>query len=257
MNDNALIIGIDCATKANKIGVAKGFLADDGRVIVADAWRGSAAPVGDWQSVVKGWVEEATNVLIALDAPLGWPEAMGTALASHVAGASIQQPADCMFQRATDRMVRDQIGLKPLEVGANLIARTAHSALEFLSRLGGVALASRPKQCDGRTAIEVYPAATLSAHGQSYTKYKKVGQKNREDVVKWVFGRVEVKADPPNDEVEDAIRNGDHELDAVICLLAAADFLSGEVIAPTPAEQTLHNKEGWIWVWNGGGAARA
>lgn len=144
--------------------------------------------------------------------------------------------------------------MKPLEVGANLIARTAHSALEFLARLGGIPLAWHPRQCSGRVAIEVYPAATLSAHGLPCTKYKKVDQKNREAIVKWVFSRVEVRADQPDNEVEKTIRSGDHELDAVICMLAAADFLAGEVITPTPAEPTLH-KEGWIWVWNGGEAA--
>lgn len=273
MNENILLIGIDCATKANKVGIAMGSLAEDGRVIVTDAWRGSAAKGGDWQAVVKQRVEAATNVLIALDAPLGWPRAMGAALAVHKAGASIDlppsshskvSPDDQMFVRETDLMVRERIKkitknkdgsrqeMRPLEVGANLIARTAYSALGFLASLEGVQLPCKPGPVSGKCAIEVYPAATLSAHGLPCEKYKRKDKDdhkdNREKVMNWVFGRVKVDQDA--EETTRAIRDGDHVLDAVICLVAAADFVTEteRMITPDPEQKALAEKEGWIWV---------
>jgi hypothetical protein len=41
------------------------------------------------------------------------------------------------------------------------------------------------------------------------------------------------------------IENAD-VLDAVVCLLAAADFLSGRAFPPTHPEQS--QQEGWIWL---------
>ena len=38
----------------------------------------------------------------------------------------------------------------------------------------------------------------------------------------------------------------DHLLDAGVCTLAAADFVSGEVIAPVDLRRA--KREGWIWV---------
>lgn len=264
MNDEIVLIGIDCATKPNKVGVARAlFREKDGGIILTDAWRGNAAPEGgNWEAVVEGWVGAAANVLIALDAPLGWPKEMGDVLASHKAGASLGDcSANDMFKRATDRRIEQDIKkivkrkerpatlqpLVPLEVGANLIARTAHSALGSLSRLGEVSLAWEPGQAQGRRAIEVYPAATLSAYGLPCDKYKKVDQPNRSCVVEWVLDRVDFGG-PKSQQTRRAVSGGDHELDAVICLLAAADFLSRRVVPPQEHERTLAEKEGWIWV---------
>lgn len=271
MNDSTLIIGIDCATKANKVGIAMGYW-DGHRLVVTEAWRGSAAPRGDWQAVVKEWVEEATDVLIALDAPLGWPEAMGASLVHHKAGASITlppslnskvEPDDRMFVRETDLVVRDRIKkitrkkdgsrqeLKPLEVGANLIARTAYSALGFLASLDGIQLPCEPGPVSGKRAIEVYPAATLSAHNLPCEKYKRKDKEehreNRRKVMEWVCGEVEI-CGTQAEKTKTAIQDGDHVLDAVICLLAAADFVTKEVIPPKPEQKPLAKKEGWIWV---------
>ena len=51
------------------------------------------------------------------------------------------------------------------------------------------------------------------------------------------------------DEAEKAkaVRN-DHMLDAVVCCLAAADYLRGPVVEPSKAEERFARKEGWIWV---------
>jgi hypothetical protein len=38
----------------------------------------------------------------------------------------------------------------------------------------------------------------------------------------------------------------DHALDAVLCVCAGLDFLSGEAVAPD--DLSLAKREGWIWV---------
>ena len=266
MNDSTLVIGIDCATKANKVGIAMGYW-DGHRLVVTEARRGDALP--DWHVTVAEWIKEASDVLIALDAPLGWPRAMGSALVSHSAGKAISVDANCLFMRETDRIVemnlhkivKDKAGnwvrrqaLKPLDVGANLIARTAHSALESLDRIAGlvgagqIPLAKHPGQVRSRRAIEVYPAATLSAHGMPCEQYKKDGQGNRSDVVAWVCDKVEIKESAEGERIKRAICDGDHVLDAAICLVAATDFLTGNVIPQEPDSEKLAEKEGWIWV---------
>ncbi len=48
---------------------------------------------------------EESPVLLSIDAPLGWPEAMGRGLVGHVAGGMVGIDADQMFRRETDRFV--------------------------------------------------------------------------------------------------------------------------------------------------------
>lgn len=52
---------------------------------------------------------------------------------------------------------------------------------------------------------------------------------------------------PPG--VEPSLFNSrSHTRDAVICALAAVDFLEGRVMAPTECQLELARQEGWIWV---------
>ena len=43
-----------------------------------------------------------------------------------------------------------------------------------------------------------------------------------------------------------SLKADDDILDAVVCVLAGADYLSGKTIQPT--NEVLAKKEGWIWV---------
>lgn len=74
-------------------------------------------------------------VLLCLDAPIGWPLALGRALVGHRAGAPVKVPADRLFRRATDHDIRTRLGKTPLDIGADRIARTSRTALETLDRL--------------------------------------------------------------------------------------------------------------------------
>jgi predicted nuclease with RNAse H fold len=174
--------------------------------------------------------------LLALDAPLGWPQELGATLEGHRAGAWIEPEADDLFSRATDRDVKRRLGKRPLEVGADRIARTARRALELLNNLRQeaqlpISLAWEPGSLDGVQAIEVYPAATLLARQvQKQKKWKRFSDLG-EDVS--ALDHVEV---PTQSDVRDA----------VVCAVAGADFLMDRVIRPRNME--LAKKEGWIWV---------
>ncbi|MGM0434207.1 MAG: hypothetical protein ACQEQ1_06055, partial [Pseudomonadota bacterium] len=78
------------------------------------------------------------------------------------------------------------------------------------------------------------------AHGIESTGYKAAkGQEARERVAHAVGSLIRFDVPiPAMDSKSDA-------LDAVICLLAAHDFLRGEAMGPE--DQALATKEGWIW----------
>jgi hypothetical protein len=52
-------------------------------------------------SVIAGWVRDSQDpVLIAIDAPLGWPKPLAETLINHSAGTPIETPANAMFGKA-------------------------------------------------------------------------------------------------------------------------------------------------------------
>jgi hypothetical protein len=241
------IIGIDCATDDRRIGVALGALLDQGdkRIVVNEVQlcsreRSAAAVVADWLRNLPD------GALLALDAPLGWPDALARALSSHMAGESIAHDPATLFRRTTDRWVAKHIGITPLDVGADRIARTAHAALSLLGDLSPhgsrIPLAWEPNGI-GVRAIEVYPAATLKAKGWRYRGYKKPGQHEQRDEMIDEVQRVanlgtfvKILGDQPD------------ALDAVICLLAGVDFIEGSAAGPAEGMKAIAHREGWIWV---------
>jgi hypothetical protein len=92
--------------------------------------------------------------------------------------------------------------------------------------------------------IEVYPAATLWAHGLASRGYK--GPKpehalQRQTIVDHLGRRLDLS--PVNAAVMVA---SDHAIDAAVCILAASDFLDGS--ARPPDDRELAEQEGWIWL---------
>ena len=240
---DATLIGIDCATQDVNTGVALADCADGvivlREVMVGSRERPTAAVVSDWLRRCDG------PTLLALDAPLGWPASLAPTLITHRAGSRIESPMDALFQRATDHFVYKTHGKRPLDVGADRIARTAHAALRMLGelrdRLGAPIPLLWGLPFDGIGAIEVYPAATLIAHGFRSEGYKKTEQADaREEILSALKTRMKIAC-------EDGPLKADADaLDAGICVLAAADFLQGRAVPP--ADQKLAEREGWIWV---------
>lgn len=247
---NTTIIGIDCAAQPKDIGLALGYF--DGQTTTIKQVISGRKTEDDVLNTTIDWIRSGELALLAVDAPLGWPIALGSVLTKHIAGAPIDTPADTLFRRCTDRVVRDDIHKQSLDVGADRIARTAHAALRLLDNLRRrtgqeIPLAWEPTTFSGICAIEVYPAATLIAHGLPTSGYKK---KEGNEARKSILDQMASKGlRLPSDERR-TCENCDDALDAVLCVLAGVDFLQGNAIRPEDVSVPLGlaQKEGWIWV---------
>jgi predicted nuclease with RNAse H fold len=238
------VIGIDCATNPKNVGLALCAMLDGHsrieEVTVAKTW-----PAID--DLVASWV--AAPTLLALDAPLGWPARLGESLHAHNAGAAFEHAPNAMFRRVTDDAVAERLGKRPLDVGSDRIARTAHAALSFLARLGQklgapIPLAWAHAPFTGVAAIEVYPAGTLAARNLPRSGYKGPGDPAlalRRDLTAEIAKRLSLDAHAKEQMVET-----DHALDAVLCVSAGLDFLTGDAVSPE--DLSLAKREGWIWV---------
>jgi predicted RNase H-like nuclease len=240
------IIGIDCATDPKRVGLARGRVTADGLMV------DRLGKVSKWESVadrVVDWIADENRVLLAMDAPLGWPAALGNALAVHNAGDFLPVAPNQLFRRDTDRFTHRQIGKLPLDVGADRIARTAHAALTLLHEISerrqcAIPLAWVPEFPGPLAAIEVYPAAVLKTSGMVFQGYKGSSQTAQRAGIATLLPRQMTFA------TDTAILLSDDDvLDAAICVLAGYHFLQGLCIPPTDPD--LARWEGWIWFRGG------
>ncbi len=214
------IVGIDCATVNEKTGLALAQYDGQAARIEEVAVGSKKEPVVE---TVAQWIAGQSAVLIALDAPLGWPAELGQALCGHEAGRYVPAEADVLFRRTTDKEIKRRLGKQPLDVGADRIARTALAALKLLQGLRertgeAIPLAWNPA-VTSPCAIEVYPAATLAAHGVEAPGYKgKEGRAGRRAVLRFLAKQVVLPDDAALSEQED------HALDAVLCVLAGVEL---------------------------------
>jgi hypothetical protein len=244
------IIGIDCATDPTKVGLAVAEFSRN-RVEVSKILKGTKqSPLA--QQVFE-LMAEAPQCLLALDAPLGWPSDLGNSLAVHRAGEPISQTSDLLFRRLTDRVTARLVKHQPLDVGADRIARTAHAALRLLGDLRGLSkypipLAWTPGALHVVSVVEVYPAATLASYSLCCKGYKgrvrngsaDLQRSRRLEIARALQKMVKIRADVDLDDPDC--------LDAVVCVVAGADFMMGRAAAPTESQSEQARKEGWIWV---------
>lgn len=237
-----LVIGIDCATDDAKVGLALGDYqarrASVREVILCSRKRSVAATVIEWLRKAAG------PALLAIDAPLGWPEPMSRALTVHQAGDRLEATPSEMFRRTTDQFIQTKLGKTPLDVGADRIARTAHAALRLLADVRNQLALPIPlawsSTFSGVACVEVYPAATLVAHGFRSTGYKKAEHvAERREMIGAVNGLIDLGSH------NSLLEQSADALDAVVCLLAAKDFLEDR--AMRPVNLALAKREGWIW----------
>jgi hypothetical protein len=254
---DTVIIGIDMATEPGRTGLAVGRSGRSGipRIIRAYALKTrdslvqavlaqSTQSTQNAQSAQTAPSTQAARTLLAIDAPLGWPAQMGSVLAQHEAGGPIPVARDRFFARQTDLFLSRALSKRPLEVGSNYIARTAHAALRLLTQLEGelgapVPLAWDPSDWAGIAAIEVYPAGTMASIGLKPTGYKR-SREARVRTLETLNGLMDLGG-----SFEDAAGN-EHVLDGILCVLGGHDFLAGRCMTPGSAE--VARKEGWIWV---------
>lgn len=246
------IIGIDCATAREKTGLALARPFEDG-------WRLEAAQSGrevEPSAVLVEWVSQARRPLLCLDAPLGWPLAMGQVLNGHRAGEALPAEADRLFHRRCDDFIQTRTGCRPMEVGANFIARTALAAVKLLAAVREgtgrrLPLLWHHEVGDEGGVIEVYPAATLRMHGLPWRRYKPAAALDRRDEL--IEGWSE-RLFPPGEHspARQAMRAQADVLDAAHCVLAGIDFLHGQAMPPPRLDDDLA-VEGWIWTFRGDG----
>lgn len=242
MDDVIKVIGIDCATDVKNIGLSLG-LYQETQIELKETRLGSKnTPIAE---IIYNWIGPNKKVILAIDAPLGWPANLGQALYNHNAGQVIDVDSNTLFRRETDKFIKKMLGKQPLDVGADRIARTAHSALKIIRELSillgePVKLAWDNINLKGITAIEVYPAATLGCYGIQSTGYK---EKNKQSIRKEIVTGLRAHMIMLNDV--DILEQNADALDSAVCLLAAKDFIEGNVYYPK--NMSLAEKEGWIW----------
>ena len=242
------IVGIDCASKPEKTGIAVAMYINHSLSI---SFVGMGDKKQSLANLILSKINPTEKILFAIDAPLGWSAPMGKWLATHTAGEPIAEEQDRFFRRLTDTFVHKQTGKLPLEVGADRIARTAHSALKTIGELrekgldlkmlwGADFQGDTKIQCG---VIEVYPSATLNQMGYTSSGYKNdsVEEKQKRQAIIKSIEKHFINLSQFTDLQDNA-----DMLDAAICLLCAQDFLEGKAMPPTDLE--IAKKEGWIWV---------
>lgn len=239
------VIGIDCATDPKKVGISFGkYNQGQMELIQTKIATGSQS----MYKLICDYIGSEGNVILAIDAPLGWPIDLGASLANHNAGDVLDIAANDLFRRETDKFVKRVLGKQPLDVGADRIARTAHAALRMLQELRimtgrDINMAWEPSNLNGIKAIEVYPAATLDCYSIISTGYK---DKNKQQIREQILNALKNHIKVPKD-TELLLNNAD-ALDSAICLLSAKDFIEGNAYYPDQLD--LARKEGWIWIRN-------
>jgi predicted RNase H-like nuclease len=236
------ILGIDAAVDPRNNGLAVAEYASCRCKIqsVQTACRGDSVA-----RQLLALIDVSRPLLVAIDAPLGWPTALGRALHGHAAGRELDGEPSELFTRTTDHYVREHTGLKPLDVGADRIARTAAAALKLVAALRTHAqqplpLLQSPTHAANGGLIEVYPAATLKQRSLPFRQYKKPDATEiREMITASLAEELDMEG------VISQCIESDHCLDAVLCVLAATDFLAGRCAGP--ADIAHFKEEGWIW----------
>lgn len=236
------IVGIDCAVENKNVAVAVGDL-EGGRLVLHESVHCGTRNAID---VAGEFLRGCERALIALDAPLGWPSALGSAIVSHRAGDPIPPLGHALFRRTTDIVVKRETGQQPLDIGADRIARTAVAALALLDSLRSLVGALVPLgwtvDGEGLRAIEVYPAATLKQLGITPRSYKKPEQLATRMAL---FDALSEHADIG--AIRSAAEGSADAFDAAVCVVAGADFLLGRCRPPGEPERVEAEREGWIW----------
>ena len=171
--------------------------------------------------------------------------------------------SDGMFRRETDRFLKQKTGKTALSVGADRIAWIAHDAVTLLQQIraeSGLEIPMAwgqgpPKQ---PTAIEVYPATELIARGLEASGYKgkaEAHRKARDNVLCKLESDVRDRIDKSLPRLSreslapfrERLVQTDHLLDAALCVLTGAAFLSGNCMPLPPNLDIASRREGWIW----------
>jgi predicted nuclease with RNAse H fold len=194
-------------------------------------WRDGGAAA----QIVPGLLDDAALAswasgadVVAIDAPLGWPDEFVAAVTAYHRGES--WPASDLLSlryRMTDRTVASMTGVRPLSVSSDLIGVCAFRAARLRSMF---------------PAVEVYPAGALRVWGLPATGYKGLrGAPVRREIVAGVLRRC-----PWLTVDEAALLRRDHDLDALLSALVARAVATGRSHPPPADAADVAAREGWI-----------
>ncbi len=197
--------------------------------------------------------------MLAIDAPLGWPDDFVEAITAHhgFAGWPPGARRRDLRHRATDAHVAAlEIGVRPLSVSSDLIGVVAMRAAHLLHELS--ARRGRPLTRDGSDDVyEVYPAAALRAWGllaRRGERYKggPAGDAATRAVRRRILGALGgfggVTLEPG---LVEAAAASDDVLDAAVSALVGVEALAGRTEGPPPELAARAAREGWIHVPRG------
>ncbi len=225
-----------------------------GTAVAAIRWGAGRAVVdevvtrADDETVLR-WMRHPGGA-IGIDCPFGWPVAFVQLVADH-GDRTLRSPTNRpdgwrreYVLRETDRHVQATTGLRPLSVAADYIGHVAIRLAALISELGpGV-----DSSLDGSGAIaETYPAAALKTWGLPHRGYKGAAHQPARDVIVDSLAIAAPWLDLGSHE--QAVRDSDHVLDAVLCALVARARQRG--LTELPSDVQLARREGWIHVPTG------
>lgn len=228
-----LIAGVDVASQTAQTGLAV-LSADDSTLRV------EKLDVGvDDRTIIEAVRQ---SVKTGVDVPLGWPERFVDLVSAHHVGQP-QQCADWRTEavlRLTDRVLKDDFGLRPLSVSTDRIAYPAlrWSGIEAQLQLMGIGTAR-----DGSGRIcEVYPAGFLFQHRLKHPGYKGASNAQVREVILGSLRLVMSR------EQADLCVADDNALDAVLTALSAHSVVTGKAYGPPEDRRQAVLREGWIWM---------
>jgi len=162
-------------------------------------------------------------------------------------GKGLAEYRETLRLRATDLVVKREVGLTPLSVAADKIAITTFRCALLLDRLDHeLGWAVDRSGTSGRVA-EVYPAAALRQFGlTSETSYKAADAfEERTKLARGLARALGIRRLPA--AVERQCRASDHALDALVsAIVARAVALNWTRPPRSSGERALAQVEGWI-----------
>lgn len=174
-----------------------------------------------------------TADVVAVDAPLGWPDPFVAAVAAHQRGEPWpEHDLRELRYRHTDLVVWKRTAIAPLSVSSDLIGVCAFRAARLL----------RPLRRRCPTVLEVYPAGALRWWQLPAVGYKGLrGRPTRLALITELLARL------PWLEVDrEQLIKRDHDLDALLCTLVGRAAATGRTFAPAPEDSERAGREGWI-----------
>jgi predicted RNase H-like nuclease len=264
------IIGFDCAAQMDKVGITYSEF-------TANKWKiEKILPKANYDKFLKKieyFKEREEEVLLCFDTPLGYPQKMVAYLNKLTAGKAdlgnefnYDDHSREYFRRRTDILVKNELGITPLEIGADKLARSTLRTFEIINRInkilnGELSLAWDNKNLSQYSMIEVYPKATLvglkkfAGYQFPVGRKKKPKQKNYMSFKKDIDAKKKVLkiilkecTNPEDIDIPEKIKpKFEHGFDSLICAFTGKKFIDGKLNSPSDFGLDNDMKEGWIW----------